>query len=108
MNTSSILLCILLATSCLSAQVSSTEGAVRGDSGAMTIDSRAIRKVRRRIIPFIFLLYLVSYLDRSNIAFAALNMNKELAITSQQFGLAKPCPAAASATGDDGARSRPA
>jgi ACS family tartrate transporter-like MFS transporter len=57
------------------------------DSGAMAIEARAIRKVRRRIIPFIFLLYFVCYLDRTNIGFAALTMNKELAITSQQFGL---------------------
>src|SRR3989475_5160086 len=40
-----------------------------------------------RIIPFVFLLYIISFLDRINIGFAALTMNKELAITSQQFGL---------------------
>src|SRR2546428_7793036 len=40
-----------------------------------------------RIIPFVFLLYIISFLDRVNIGFAALTMNKELAITSQQYGL---------------------
>jgi len=40
-----------------------------------------------RVLPFIFLLYVVAYLDRFNIGFAALTMNKELAISSQQFGL---------------------
>src|SRR5258708_20650669 len=40
-----------------------------------------------RIIPFVFVLYVISFLDRINIGFAALTMNKELAITSQQFGL---------------------
>src|SRR6266446_4066411 len=40
-----------------------------------------------RIIPFVFLLYIISFLDRINITFAALTMNKELAITSQQYGL---------------------
>src|SRR5438309_10642709 len=39
-----------------------------------------------RIIPFVFLLYIISFLDRINIGFAALTMNKELAITSEQFG----------------------
>lgn len=39
-----------------------------------------------RILPFIFLLYVVAYLDRFNIGFAALTMNKDLAISSQQFG----------------------
>jgi MFS family permease len=40
-----------------------------------------------RILPFIFLLYVVAYLDRFNIGFAALTMNKDLAISSQQYGL---------------------
>ena len=46
-----------------------------------------IQKLRLRILPFVFLLYLIAYLDRNNIAFAALTMNKELGINSQQFGL---------------------
>jgi ACS family tartrate transporter-like MFS transporter len=54
---------------------------------AVSIEARTIRKVRIRIIPFLFLFYIVAYLDRINIGFAALTMNKELAITSQQFGL---------------------
>jgi MFS transporter, ACS family, tartrate transporter len=53
----------------------------------MTIEARTIRKVRIRIIPVIFLLYIVAFLDRINIGFAALTMNKELAITAQQYGL---------------------
>jgi ACS family tartrate transporter-like MFS transporter len=57
------------------------------DTGAMTIETRTIQKVRIRIIPFIFVLYIVAFLDRVNITFAALKMNKELAITSQQYGL---------------------
>ena len=51
-----------------------------------SIESRTIRKLQIRIIPFLFLLYVVAYLDRINIGFAALTMNQELAITSQQFG----------------------
>ena len=57
------------------------------DTGAASIEARTIHKVRMRIIPFIFVLYIVAFLDRINITFAALTMNKELAITSQQFGL---------------------
>src|ERR1700724_1261393 len=53
----------------------------------MTIEARTIQKVRIRIIPFIFVLYIVAFLDRVNIGFAALTMNRELAITSQQYGL---------------------
>jgi MFS transporter, ACS family, tartrate transporter len=49
--------------------------------------TKTIRKIQIRILPFLFILYVISYLDRINIGFAALTMNKELAITSQQFGL---------------------
>src|SRR6266567_135317 len=52
-----------------------------------SIEARTIRKVRTRILPFLFLLYIICFLDRINISFAALTMNEELAITSQQFGL---------------------
>jgi D-galactonate transporter len=54
---------------------------------AISIESRTIRKLRVRLLPFIFLLYVLAYLDRINIGFAALTMNWELGITSQQFGL---------------------
>jgi ACS family tartrate transporter-like MFS transporter len=50
-------------------------------------EAKTIQKMRVRIIPFVFLLYIISFLDRINIGFAALTMNKELAITSKQFGL---------------------
>jgi ACS family tartrate transporter-like MFS transporter len=49
-------------------------------------ESTVVRKVTLRIIPFVFLLYIVSYLDRANIGYAALQMNKELALTSEAFG----------------------
>ncbi|MBY4897087.1 MFS transporter [Cupriavidus sp. AU9028] len=52
-----------------------------------THDERAIvRKISWRIIPFVFVLYIISYLDRANIGYAALQMNKELALTSEAFG----------------------
>ncbi|PPC74022.1 MFS transporter [Pokkaliibacter plantistimulans] len=46
-----------------------------------------IKKITLRIIPFLFILYIVSYLDRANIGYAALQMNKELALTSEAFGV---------------------
>ena len=54
---------------------------------ALSIGPRTIQKLRIRILPLVFLLYVIAYLDRINIGFAALTMNKELGITSQQFGL---------------------
>jgi MFS transporter, ACS family, tartrate transporter len=52
-----------------------------------SIETRTIHKVQHRILPFAFLLFFVSFLDRVNIGFAALTLNRELGITSQQYGL---------------------
>lgn len=46
-----------------------------------------IAKVRRRLIPFLFLLYVVSYLDRINVGFAALQMNAALGLSARAYGL---------------------
>jgi ACS family tartrate transporter-like MFS transporter len=47
-----------------------------------------MRKVSWRIVPYCFGLYVISYLDRANIGYAALQMNKELALSSEAFGFA--------------------
>src|SRR3954462_15492538 len=49
--------------------------------------SAVIAKVRRRLIPFLFLLYIVAYLDRINVGFAALQMNAALGFSPRTFGL---------------------
>jgi len=54
----------------------------------ISIETRTIRKLKVRILPFILLLYIVSFLDRINISFAKLTMNADLAITGRQFGFA--------------------
>src|SRR6202023_3368785 len=54
---------------------------------SISTGTKTIRKMQMRILPYLFLLYVISYLDRINIGFAALTMNKDLAITSRQFGL---------------------
>ena len=51
-------------------------------------EAKTIHKLQMRLIPFLFLLYVVAFVDRINIGFAALTMNKELGITSQQYGMA--------------------
>ena len=53
---------------------------------ATEIEVRTVRKARMRIIPLVFVLFVIAALDRNNIGFAALTMNKELAIASQQYG----------------------
>jgi ACS family tartrate transporter-like MFS transporter len=46
-----------------------------------------MRKVYLRLLPFCFCLYLICYLDRANIGFAALTMNKDLGLSSYIYGL---------------------
>src|SRR4051812_23944243 len=53
-----------------------------------SVEQSATRKVFWRIVPYCFGLYVISYLDRANIGYAALQMNKELALTSEAFGFA--------------------
>ena len=47
-----------------------------------------VAKARRRLIPFLFLLYIVAYVDRINVGFAALQMNQALGLsaTTYSFG----------------------
>jgi len=54
--------------------------------GEPTDGDRIISKVMRRLIPFIFACYVVSYLDRINVGFAALTMNRDLGLTATEFG----------------------
>jgi ACS family tartrate transporter-like MFS transporter len=52
------------------------------------VDSaQVIRKVSRRLLPFLFLLYIVAYLDRINVGFAALQMQGQLGLTDAVYGL---------------------
>ena len=46
------------------------------------------RKIAWRLVPFLMLLYLVAFLDRVNISFAALTMNRDLGISETLYGFA--------------------
>ena len=50
------------------------------------IEIRTVGKVFRRLIPFLGLLYIVAFLDRVNIGFAALSMNQELGFSNAIYG----------------------
>ncbi|OLB26654.1 MAG: hypothetical protein AUH13_26645 [Acidobacteria bacterium 13_2_20CM_58_27] len=59
------------------------------DSSVETsIEHKTIRKLQFRLIPYLFLLYVVAMIDRVNISFAQLTMNKDLGLSSQQYGIA--------------------
>jgi ACS family 4-hydroxyphenylacetate permease-like MFS transporter len=49
-------------------------------------EARAIKKVSRRFLWFLFILMTINYMDRSNVGFAALTMNKDLGISAAMFG----------------------
>jgi ACS family tartrate transporter-like MFS transporter len=55
------------------------------DAGRADLE-RAVAKARRRLIPFLFLLYLVAYLDRINVGFASLQMNQALGFSATTYG----------------------
>ena len=56
------------------------------DLASHTDVSGAVAKARRRLIPFLFLLYIVAYLDRINVGFAALQMNQALGFSDTVYG----------------------
>ena len=49
---------------------------------------RAIHKAAWRLIPLLCIAYIISYIDRTNVGFAALTMNPDLGLTPEQFGFA--------------------
>src|SRR6266576_2563723 len=62
--------------------------AIADSSVATSIEHKTIRKLQFRLIPYLFLLYVVAMIDRVNISFAQLTMNKDLGLSSQQYGIA--------------------
>lgn len=52
-----------------------------------SLETRVIRKISWRILPFVMLLYFVSFLDRVNVGFAAFTMNKAIGLTPAAYGL---------------------
>ncbi|MBE3588332.1 MAG: MFS transporter [Thermoanaerobacteraceae bacterium] len=59
-----------------------------GKENSTAIERATIRKVARRLIPFLFVLYIIAFLDRVNLGYAALEMNAALGLSSEIFGLA--------------------
>lgn len=52
----------------------------------MDVEARTIRRIAWRIVPFIMICYFFAYLDRVNIGFASLTMNKDLGISATAYG----------------------
>jgi MFS transporter, ACS family, tartrate transporter len=54
---------------------------------ALVVEAAVMRKVAWRLLPFVGLGYFFNALDRSNVAVAALTMNKSLGFTAAEYGL---------------------
>src|SRR5215469_4265038 len=53
----------------------------------MDLERRTIARVSARLVPFLILCYFVAYLDRVNVGFAAITMNKDIGLSATAFGL---------------------
>ena len=51
------------------------------------IEQQTIKRVTKRMIPFLILLFVVAFLDRNNVGFAALRMNDDIGISQTLYGL---------------------
>lgn len=65
-------------------QISKGAGTPDGDAFGDAVSNKVIRN----LVPFMFILYFVNQLDRVNVAFASLTMNKELGLTAEMYGFA--------------------
>jgi MFS family permease len=60
--------------------------ATPGVTGAPVLEARTYAKVDRRLLPFLFLCYILAYLDRVNVGFAKLQMLPDLSLSDAAFG----------------------
>jgi len=54
--------------------------------GLDAVAERARRRISLRVIPYVFLLYIIAFLDRVNVGYAALQMADDLGFSAEVFG----------------------
>src|SRR5678816_560653 len=69
---------------------SSTTIPVSSSAGIDQVDTdlarTTMRRVSLRLLPFLFLIYIFNFLDRTNVAIAALQMNRDLHFSATAYG----------------------
>ena len=60
---------------------------MRDTPGFSPFASKTVRKIGLRLLPFLFVLYIIAFLDRVNVSFAGLEMMRDLRFTDRGFGL---------------------
>src|SRR5580698_8350372 len=51
-----------------------------------SVESVAFKKVMWRLVPLMTLCFLINYIDRTNVGFAAITMNRDIGLSSGAFG----------------------
>ena len=59
---------------------------LRSDRDDAELARTSMQRVSRRLLPFLFLLYICNFLDRTNVAIAALQMNRDLHFSATAYG----------------------
>jgi len=67
--------------------MNSPGSAALATAGLSDVGQRARRRVAYRLLPFVFLLYIVNYIDRVNVSFANLRMSADLGFSDRVYGL---------------------
>jgi ACS family tartrate transporter-like MFS transporter len=67
--------------------MNSQASAAVAKSDSKEVGQRARRRVAYRLLPFVFLLYIVNYIDRVNVSFANLKMSADLGLSDRAYGL---------------------
>ena len=52
-----------------------------------SFEQQTVKKVMWKIMPFVLILYIVAYIDRANLGYAALEMNADLSLSAEGFGV---------------------
>ncbi len=63
------------------------EGSAASTTPPSEVESRTMRKVTWRLVPFLMLCYFIAFVDRVNAGFAAIDMNRDIGLTAAAFGL---------------------
>lgn len=59
---------------------------IQAQSGS-SLEEKTMRKAAWRLVPFLMVLYFIAFVDRINIGFAALTMNRDVGLTARIFGI---------------------
>src|SRR5258708_37185374 len=68
-------------------QISINNSAATLTANLLEVGFRARRRVACRLLPFVFLMYIVNFIDRVNVSFANLRMSADLGFSDRVYGL---------------------